>query len=156
MPSPNLVTNRQARRDYLVEDTLEAGMVLTGTEVKSLREGRGNLAGSYAIVEREEVWLHNFHISPYSSGSFFNPSPRRPRKLLLHKKEIKKLIGLTNVKGCTLIPLRVYLRRGLVKVELAVARGKKAFDKRRDIRKREADLEMARALRRGKPGRRSR
>jgi len=154
MPSPNLVTNRQARRDYLVEDTLEAGMVLKGTEVKSLREGRGNLAGSYAVVEREEVWLHNFHISPYSSGGVFNPPPRRSRKLLLHKSEIKKLIGLTNVKGYTLVPLRLYLRRGLVKVELAVARGKKSYDKRQAIKKRESDLEMARAVQHEKRGKR--
>ncbi len=150
MPSPILVTNRRARRDYLVEETLEAGIALKGAEVKSLRAGRGNLAGSYAALQGEEVWLHNFHISPYACSGSYSPPPRRPRKLLLHRREIKKLIGWTTRKGYTLIPLKAYLRRGLVKIELAVARGKKTYDKRQAIKKRESDLEMARAARLGK------
>jgi len=145
-----LITNRKARRDYLILETSEAGIVLEGSEVKSLRAGRGSLAESYARVENEEVFLEGMHITPYDHGSVFNPPELRPRKLLLHKREIRKLIGQTAIKGHTLIPLSLYLSRGRVKVELAVARGKKAYDKRETIREREGAREMAAAVKRAR------
>ncbi len=141
-----LVTNRKARRDYAVLETLEAGIALKGAEVKSLRQGKGSLANSYASVIEGEVWLHDFHITPYEQGNLFNPPPKRRRKLLLHQREIKRLIGQTALKGNTLIPLKVYLKDKYVKVELAVAKGKRSYDKRQSIRKKEADREMARAV----------
>lgn len=141
-----LVTNRKARRDYTILESLEVGIALKGTEVKSLRQGRGSLAHSYASVEESEVWLHNFHITPYEYGNIFNPPPERSRKLLLHNREIKRLIGQTALKGYTLVPLRVYLKKGYVKVELAVAKGKKLYDKREVVKKREAEREVARAI----------
>jgi SsrA-binding protein len=140
-----LVTNRKARRDYTILESLETGIALKGAEVKSLRRGKGSLAGSYATVDNGEVWLHDFHITPYEYGNIFNPPPKRNRKLLLHRREIKKLIGQTAIKGHTLVPLRVYLKNGLVKMELGVAKGKKLYDKRQDIKKKEADREAARA-----------
>lgn len=150
MAAKILATNRKARRDYLILETLEAGIALKGAEVKSLRQGKANFSDSYASVKDEEVWLHNLHISAYDPGSVFNPAPQRKRKLLLHKREIKKLIGQTAEKGYTLIPLKIYLKRGLVKLELAVAQGKKFHDKRQTIKKREMEREIARVARHGR------
>ncbi len=145
--SEKLITkNRKAWHDYQVLETFEAGIVLQGTEVKSLRDGRANLKDSYASLQGEEVFLHNLHISPYSHGNINNHDPERTRKLLLHRKEIKKLIGKTQEKGLTLVPLRLYFKRGKAKVELAVGRGKKHYDKRRDIAKRESDRELKREM----------
>ncbi|RMF61090.1 MAG: SsrA-binding protein SmpB [Calditrichaeota bacterium] len=141
-----IATNRKARHDYQVLDTLEAGIVLTGTEVKSLREGKANLKDSYATVKDGEVFLFNVHISPYTNGGYSNHEPRRERKLLLHKKEIKRLIGRVQEKGLTLVPLKLYFKRGKAKVELAVARGKKSYDKRHDMAKREAQREIDRHM----------
>lgn len=141
-----LVRNRRARRDYFILETLEAGIALQGAEVKSLRAGKGNLQESYASIESDGVWLHNFHISPYQAGGNYIPLPARKRRLLLHQREIKKLSGRTALKGNTLIPLSVYLRGGYVKVELGVGQGKKSYDKRETIKKREASREMAQAL----------
>lgn len=142
-----VVTNRKAFHDYHIEDKLEAGLVLKGTEVKSLREGRVNLQDSYATVEHGEVILHHCHVSPYSHGNIMNHDPLRSRKLLLHRKQINKLLGQTQQKGLTLIPLRIYFTpRGHAKVELALARGKKQYDRRETIKEREADREVERAL----------
>jgi len=144
-----LVTNRKARRDYHILETIEAGIELRGSEVKSLRQGNGSLSGSYAALsEGGEVYIREMNITPYDHGSSFNPPEKRPRRLLLHRREIKRLIGQTAVKGHTLVPLAIYLSRGLVKVELAVAQGKKAHDKREAIRKREESREVASAFRR--------
>ena len=143
-----LVSNRRARHDYLILSSLEAGIALRGAEVKSLRRGQGSLAGAYAALEGGEVWLRDFHIPPYDSGSAFAPPPKRKRKLLLHGREIKRLIGQTALKGHTLVPLQVYLKKGLVKVELAVARGKKQYDRRAELREKAAAREMERGLRR--------
>lgn len=141
-----VVANRRARHDYHLEETYEAGLQLLGSEVKSLRAGRASLQDAYAKVRGGELWLVNMHISPYEQAGPFNHDPLRPRKLLLHKAEIRQLVGKVKERGYTLIPLRVYFRRGLAKVELALARGKKQFDKRADIRKREAERQIARAL----------
>ncbi|HHX77900.1 MAG TPA: SsrA-binding protein SmpB [Firmicutes bacterium] len=141
-----LSQNRKARHDYHIEDTLEAGIVLTGTEVKSVRAGRANLKDSYAAIANGELILYNLHISPYEQGNRFNHDPLRERKLLLHKSELRKLIGLTRQKGYTLIPLKLYLRRGFVKVELALAKGKKLYDKRADLAARTAKREMEKAF----------
>ncbi len=141
-----ITINRKARHEYQVLDTLEAGIVLAGTEVKALRDGRANLKDSYANVKDGEVFLYNIHISPYDFGNINNHDPIRVRKLLLHKKEIKKLIGKTQEKGLTLIPLKLYFKNGKVKVQLALAKGKKVYDKRQDIAKRESDIEVRRAL----------
>lgn len=142
-----IATNRKARHEYEILDSLEAGIVLTGTEVKSLRAGKANLKDSYANVRNGEVFLYSMHISPYSHGNYNNHDPLRDRKLLLHKKEIKKLIGKVQEKGLTLVPLKLYFKDGKVKVELAVARGKKIYDKRRDIAKRDAERDLQRQLR---------
>jgi SsrA-binding protein len=139
--------NRKAKHDYHILDTWEAGIVLQGTEVKSLRLGNANLKDSYARVESGEVILYQFHISSYEKGSFSNHPPLRPRKLLLHKKEIRKLQGRVEEKGLTLIPLKVYFKGGKAKVELALARGKRLYDKRTAIAKRDSDREMERSLR---------
>lgn len=141
-----LSQNRKARHDYHIEDTMEAGIVLTGTEVKSVRAGRANLKDSYAAIANGELILYNLHISPYEQGNRFNHDPLRERKLLLHKSELRKLIGLTRQKGYTLIPLKLYLRRGFVKVELALAKGKKLYDKRADLAARTAKREMEKAF----------
>ena len=142
-----VATNRKARHDYDLQETYEAGLVLTGTEVKSLRAGRVNLRDSFARVERGEVFLYNMHISPYSHGNRWNHEPTRTRKLLLKKGEIRRLIGKVQQQGLTLVPLEVYFNdRGYAKVELAVARGKKKWDKREDIAKREAEREIAKAV----------
>ena len=145
-PIKVVADNRKARHDYFIDEKYEAGIALVGTEVKSIRTGKVSLRDSYAEVVNGEAYLQNMHISPYDKGSRFNHDPKRPRKLLLHKREIKKLLGQTTQKGYTLIPLRLYFKRGKVKVELALARGKKLYDKRQDIAKRDAQREMARAL----------
>ncbi|MEW6725609.1 SsrA-binding protein SmpB [Desulforudis sp. 1088] len=139
--------NRKARHDYFILETHEAGMVLTGTEVKSLRAGKGNLKDSFARVENAELWLHNMHISPYEQGNRFNHEPKRPRKLLMHKGEIMRLLGKTREKGLALVPLKVYFKNGRAKVALALVKGKKLYDKREDIAKREAQREIERATR---------
>lgn len=139
-------TNRKAHRDYFFMDRFEAGMVLTGTEVKSLREGRANLKDSYAHVKGEELFLYNMHISPYRHGNIANHEPTRTRKLLMHKREIRRLIGKIQEKGLSLIPVTVYFLRGKAKVELALAKGKRQYDKRQDIKKREQDREIEKAM----------
>lgn len=139
-----LATNRQASHEYFIEDRLEAGMVLLGTEVKSLRQGRANLKDSYAQIRGGEIWLLNCHISPYSHGNINNHDPLRERKLLLHREEILRLDRRRRQSGLTLIPLRLYLKGGRVKVELALARGKKLYDKREAIKKRDQDREARR------------
>ncbi|MFB5066659.1 MAG: SsrA-binding protein SmpB [Syntrophomonadaceae bacterium] len=141
-----VIRNRRARFNYHIEDTYEAGLVLVGTEVKSLREGKGNLQDAYAEVRNGEVWVNNFHISPYDKGNRFNHDPKRSKKLLLNRREINRLWGMTQQKGYTLVPLRVYFKRGRAKIELAVARGKKLYDKREDIAARDAKREMDRRM----------
>ncbi|AMW27365.1 SsrA-binding protein SmpB [Arthrospira platensis] len=142
-----LTDNRKARYLYEILDTYEAGIELKGTEVKSIRAGRSNLQDGYALVRDGEVWLINVHISPYENTSnFFNHDPRRTRKLLLHRQEINKLIGQVEQKGLTLVPLRMYLKRGRVKVMIGLARGKKLHDKRETIRRRDDARSMQRAL----------
>jgi SsrA-binding protein len=142
-----VATNRKAYHDYFIEEKLEAGVMLRGTEVKSLRDGRVNLQDSYASVDDGEVFLHHCHISPYSHGNIMNHEPLRARKLLLHRKEINKLIGKTQQKGLTLIPLRIYFsKQGRAKVELALAKGKKQYDRRETIKAREAGREVERAI----------
>jgi SsrA-binding protein len=139
-------TNKKAFHDYFILEKLEAGIVLVGTEVKSIREARINLKDSYAMVKQGEAFLLNCHISPYSHGNRQNHDPTRTRKLLLHEKEIRKLIGKSQEKGLTLVPLRVYLRRGKIKVELGIARGKKLHDKRETERRKEMDQEARAAM----------
>jgi SsrA-binding protein len=142
-----VATNRRALHDYFVEQTLECGLALTGTEVKSLRQGKAQLADSYAVVEGGEVFLHHLHISPYEQGNRANHDPMRKRKLLLHRREIDRLWGATHQKGMTLIPIRLYFTRGKAKVALGVCRGKKLHDKRRAIAERDAEREMRRESR---------
>ncbi|MCS6924489.1 MAG: SsrA-binding protein SmpB [Candidatus Binatia bacterium] len=141
--------NRKARHDYTIEETYEAGLVLTGGEVKSLREGRANLKDSYARVDKGEAFLLNAHIGTYQPAHYFNVDPTRTRKLLMHKREILRLMGKVREQGLTLIPLRLYFKQGRAKVELALARGKKVYDKRAALREREVKRDIARALRRG-------
>ena len=140
--------NRKARYDYHIIEKWEAGIALQGTEVKSLRAGKANLKDSYARVERAEVFLYEFHISAYDKGGYVNHDPVRRRKLLLHKKEIRKLVGKVEEKGLTLVPLKVYFKNGKAKVEIALAKGKKQYDRRHDIAKRDAQREIERATRR--------
>jgi SsrA-binding protein len=142
-----IAQNRKARHHYHILETYETGIVLLGTEVKSLREGRANFKDSYADVRNNEVWLHGMHISPYSHGNIHNHEPERDRKLLLHQNEIRRLIGKTQEMGLTLVPLQFYFKRGKVKVELALAKGKKLYDKREAIAKRDAERETKRHLR---------
>ena len=142
-----IAQNKKARHDYFIEETYEAGMVLIGTEVKSIRLGRVNLKDSYADVKQGEVYVHNMHISPYEQGNIFNRDPLRDRKLLLNRREINKLIGYIQQRGYSLIPLQIYLSHGLVKMQLAVSKGKKLYDKRRDMAKRDAKRDMERAFR---------
>ncbi|MCX7903007.1 MAG: SsrA-binding protein SmpB [Caloramator sp.] len=137
-----LAENRKARHDYFIEETYEAGIELFGTEVKSVKLGKANLKDSYAEVVDGEIFVYNMHISPYEKGNIFNRDPLRPKKLLMHKSEIRRLAGLVSQKGYTLIPLSLYVVRGLVKVELALAKGKKLYDKREDIAKRDARREV--------------
>jgi len=139
-----LARNRQATHNYFIQERLEAGIALLGTEVKSLRQGRANLKDSYALVRRGEVWLLNCHISPYSHGNLNNHDPLRDRKLLLHREEIRRLERQVRQSGLTLVPLQLYLQRGRVKVELGVGKGKKLYDKRESIKKRDLDREARR------------
>jgi len=141
----DIVTNHKARRDYHILETFEAGMVLHGTEVKSLRAGRGQIADAFARVEQDEVWLYNAHIDEYSHGNIHNHALKAPRKLLLHKSEIRKLSALAAVKGNALFPLSFYWKHGKVKVALAVGKGKQQFDKREDLKRRDSDRELKRA-----------
>lgn len=138
--------NRKAFHDYSIEETIEAGIVLTGTEVKSLREGKANLKDSYVLIKNGEVLLLNCHISPYTHGNIMNHDPVRTRKLLLHKKEIARIQGKALQKGYSLIPLKVYFKESRAKVEIGLAKGKKMYEKRESIKKREADREIERAM----------
>ena len=142
-----LAANRKARYDYHIEETHEVGIVLLGSEVKSIRGGQANLRDSYAAVEKGELVLHNCHINPYEQAGQFAPDPLRPRKLLMHRAEIQRLIGKVEQKGLTLVPLSLYLKGPHVKVNLALARGKREYDRREDIKAREADREVARMSR---------
>jgi SsrA-binding protein len=142
-----IAVNRRATHDYFIDERIEAGMVLTGTEIKSIREGRVNLREGYARVIGDEAWLVNVHIAPYEQGNRYNHEPLRDRKLLLHRDEIATLIGKVRQRGYTLIPMQLYLKNGRAKVELGLARGKKQFDKRESIAKREAQRDIDRALR---------
>ena len=141
-----IIQNRKARHDYAILDSYEAGIELQGTEVKSLRAGKANLKDSYARVENNEAFLHNLHISEYEQGNLYNHEPTRRRRLLLHKHEINRLRKKAEERGLTLVPLKLYFKRGKVKVELAVAKGKREYDRRHDIAKRDAQREMQRAL----------
>ena len=142
-----IALNRKARHDYHVEDTIDAGLVLTGTEIKSVRTGKVNLSDAYARIERGEAWLVGAHIAPWPGGNRMNHEPKRDRKLLLHRSEIDALLGRTKMKGLTLVPLRLYISsRGHAKVELGLARGKQNYDRRRDIAERDARRDIAREL----------
>ncbi|MFQ5717555.1 MAG: SsrA-binding protein SmpB [Nitrospinales bacterium] len=143
--------NKKARHDYFIEESFEAGLVLRGTEVKSLREGKASLVDSYADIERGEAYLMNCHISPYTEASQFNHHPTRRRKLLLHKKEISRLIGKVREKGFNLIPLKMYFKGGRAKLELSLAQGKKLYDKRAAIKKRQAQREIDAAMKKPRP-----
>lgn len=144
MSEHTVALNRRARHDYAVEETLEAGLVLTGTEIKSIRAGRVNLAEAYARIERGEAWLIGAHIATYEQGNRNNHEPTRTRKLLLHRDQIAELMGRTQAKGQTLVPLRLYLRNGMAKLEIGIARGKKTHDKRRTIAERDMRRELER------------
>lgn len=139
--------NRKARHDYHIHETYEAGLVLTGTEVKSLRAGKANLKDAYARIEHGELLLHNMHISPYDAGNRFNHEPLRVRKLLMHRSEIDKLMGKTQEKGYTLVPLKLYFTHGIAKVQIGLATGKKNYDKRQDMAERDAKREIDRVFR---------
>jgi SsrA-binding protein len=141
-----IAQNRKARHDYAILDTYEAGLVLTGTEVKSLRLGRASLVDGFATIDEGEMYLRNVHIPQYEQGSWTNHEPRRTRKLLLHKGEIERLIGKTKESGLTIVPLALYFSAGKVKVEIALARGKKSYDKRQDLARRDADREVRKAM----------
>jgi SsrA-binding protein len=152
MPDPkerDLAVNRRAFHDYFIDERYEAGLMLTGTEVKSIRNGRANLRDGFVRIDGNEAWLENVHVSPYAQGNVMNQEPVRPRKLLLHRKEISSLIGKVRQKGYTMVPLRLYTTRNHVKVEIGLARGKREYDKREAIAEREAKREIARAVRRG-------
>ena len=142
-----LCSNRRARYEYQIEEVIEAGIVLTGTEVKSLRDGKADLKDSYAAIENGEAYLRGCHISPYTAGNRFNPDPNRQRKLLLNREEIARLMGKVQVKGLTLIPLSFYVVRRKIKLELALARGKKLYDKRETLKQRAMTKEMAQLAR---------
>jgi SsrA-binding protein len=141
-----LATNKKARHDFFIEDTYEAGIALTGTEVKSMRQSRTNIRDAYVLIRDAEAFVYNMHISPYEKGNIFNTDPLRTRKLLLHKKEITKLLGLTAQKGFTLTVLSVYLKRGNVKLELGLAQGKKLYDKRQDLKEKDVKKDIERRL----------
>ena len=146
-PGTKLIAqNRRARYNYTIEDTVEAGLALVGTEVKACRDGKANLSDAYAAVRDGEAWLMQCHISPYSHGNRENHEPLRPRKLLLHKAEIERLKVATDQQGRTLVPLRLYFKHGLAKAEIAIARGKKTYDRRADIAKRDAERRMRQEL----------
>ena len=147
MPEQTVALNRRARHDFTIDDTFEAGIVLTGTEIKSLRAGKANLSDAYARIEHDEAWLVGAHIAPFEQGNRYNHEPKRIRKLLLRRSEIDELLGRTKAKGLTLVPLRLYLTgKGRAKVELGLARGKQAHDRRRDIAERDARREIQREL----------
>ncbi|HMO55850.1 MAG TPA: SsrA-binding protein SmpB [Roseiflexaceae bacterium] len=147
LPEKTVADNRKARHDYDIEERYEAGIVLTGSEIKSIRAGRVNLRGSYARMFQNELWLYDAHISPYEqSGTYFNHEPTRPRKLLLHRREISRILGQIERQGYTLVPLRIYFRGRRAKVDLGLARGKKLYDKRQDLAKREATRDIQRAM----------
>lgn len=142
-----MANNKKARHDYFIEEVYEAGIVLTGTEIKSVRAGKVSIKESYAKIEKGEMWVYGMNISPYEQGNRFNVDPLRPRKLLLHKQEIRKLIGYTTLKGMTLVPLNMYINEdGRAKMELAVARGKKNYDKRDDMAKKDAARKIDKAM----------
>lgn len=145
-PMGDILTNSKARRGYHILETFEAGIVLKGTEVKALRAGKGQIADAFARVEKDEVWLYNAHIDEYSHGNLQNHKPKEVRKLLLHKSEIRKLFGLASVKGNALVPLTFYWKNGCVKVLLGVGKGKASHDKREDLKKKDADREVKRAM----------
>ena len=149
----NVAVNRKAYHDYSILDTYEAGLALKGTEVKSLREGKVSLRESFAQFENNELYLMNMHISPYAFGNIFNVDPKRRRKLLLHKREIYRLKGQVQEKGLTLVPLRIYFKRGYAKIELALAKGKKLYDKRRALAEKDAQREMEKEIKNKKWGR---
>lgn len=136
--------NPTARHNYTIEDTIETGIVLSGTEIKSIRNGKANLKDSYASIKNGELFIYNLHISPYEFGNIYNKDPLRDRKLLINKREINKLVGLIKQKGYSLIPLTMYFKGNLVKIELGIGKGKKLYDKRRDIAKKEAEMRMRR------------
>ena len=148
-----IAQNKKARHDYSIEDVYEAGLVLTGTEVKSLRAGRASLVDAYATIKDGEAWLHNAHIPEYTLGTWTNHTPRRARKLLLHREEIAKLVGKTKESGLALVPLQLYFKDGRAKVEIALARGKKSYDKRQTLATRDAARDVARELGRRAKGR---
>lgn len=145
MPEKVITVNRKARHEYHIIETFETGIELTGTEVKSLRAGKANIQDSYARVENSELLLYNMHISPYEQGNRFNHDPKRPRRLLMHRHEIMRLLGKVREKGYSLIPIKMYFKNGWAKVELALARGKKLYDKREDMAERDAKRDMERA-----------
>jgi SsrA-binding protein len=142
-----IATNRRASHDYFLEDRYEAGLVLTGTEIKSIRAGKVSLQHAYVIPQRDELWLIDAHIAPYEHGSRQNHDPKRPRKLLLHRREINRLTDQVSIRGYTIVPTQLYLKDGLAKLEIALARGKRQYDKRQAISKRESQRQMERALR---------
>ncbi|MDO8585743.1 MAG: SsrA-binding protein SmpB [Armatimonadota bacterium] len=141
-----IAANRKARHEYTIEETCDAGIALIGTEVKSVRAGRVNLQDSFVRIENGEAWVHNLHISPYEQGGRWNADPKRRRKLLLHKREIMRLMGKYQERGLAIIPLSVYLQHGRIKLELGVGRGKKLYDRRRDIAERETEMDRRRQL----------
>ena len=147
-----LCENKKARHDYFIEETYEAGLILQGTEVKSLRLGKGNLKDGYVQIEGLEAFLHNTHISPYPYAHQFNHEPERVRKLLLHKREIRRLLGKTQERGYTLVPLKIYLKHGKMKMEIGLAKGKTRYDKREVLKKRSADREIEKVMK-GSKGR---
>ena len=144
--SKTITVNKKAYHDYHVLESLEVGIVLTGTEIKSIREGRVNIRDAYAKPERGELWLLNAHIAGYQAGSHYNHEPNRPRKLLLHRRQIDELAGLVTQKSLTLVPLKLYIRKGIAKLEIGVVRGKKQYDKRETMARRETEREIERAL----------
>lgn len=148
MAEKTVVTNRRARREYFIEETYEAGLVLTGSEIKSVRAGRVNLQDSYVTIREGEAWLLNSHIAPYEQASHQNHEPKRHRKLLLHRRQMNQLAGKVQAKGYTIVPLRLYLKDNRAKVEIALAKGKKLYDKREALAKRQAQRDIERALRR--------
>jgi SsrA-binding protein len=145
-----IATNRKAFHEYFVDEKIEAGLALTGTEVKSLRDGKANLTDGYVAVEKGEAWLHNVHIAPYDAGSWNNPDPKRKRKLLLHKREIARLQGKIQAKGATCVPLSLYFKGRHAKAEIALVTGKKLYDKRETLRRRESDKEARQAIKRNR------
>jgi SsrA-binding protein len=150
MEDKTLVSNRRARREYFIEETYEAGLVLKGSEIKSIRVGRANLQDSYVTIRDGEAWLVNSHVSPYKQASIENHEPKRDRKLLLNRREISRLLAKVQAKGYTIVPLRLYLKGNRAKVEIALARGKKLYDKRADLAKRQAQRDIERAMRRSR------